>query len=88
MAAHNTTMSLSLPTSLKEYVRQRARQEHYGTPSDFVRGLIRDDLKRAEQERLERMLLDGLTSGASEPMTRGGWQKLRSAVRAQQKKHA
>jgi antitoxin ParD1/3/4 len=69
-------MSISLPKNLKEYVKQRALQAHYGTPSDYIRGLIREDLKRQEEERLEQELLKGLRSGKNIPMTSQAWKRL------------
>ncbi len=71
-------MTISLPQNLKEYVKERTLQAHYGTPSDYIRGLIREDLKRLEQERLEQELLKGLRSGQSIPMTAGAWKRLRA----------
>jgi antitoxin ParD1/3/4 len=75
-------MSISLPKNLKEYVKQRALQAHYGTPSDYIRGLIREDLKRQEEERLEQELLKGLRSGKSIPMTPQAWKRLRAQAAA------
>ncbi len=63
MQNHRTNMSISLPNDLKAYVRQRTREAHYGTPSDYMRSLIREDVRRAEQELLEQALLKGLHSG-------------------------
>jgi antitoxin ParD1/3/4 len=61
---HKTeNMSISLPKELKERVKQRVREDHYGTPSDYLRSLIREDLRRCDQERLEQALLKGLDSG-------------------------
>jgi antitoxin ParD1/3/4 len=76
-----STMSVSLPAELKKHVQERVKQEHYGTPSDYIRSLIREDLKRGEQERLEAMLLEGLASGEARPMTKKDWQELRAEVR-------
>ena len=73
MPRHTSTMSISLPQNLKEYVKERSMQAHYGTPSDYIRGLIREDLKRLEQERLEAELLKGLRSGKGIPMTKETW---------------
>jgi antitoxin ParD1/3/4 len=70
-------MSISLPKNLKEHVKQRTMQAHYGTPSDYIRGLIREDLKRCEEERLEAELLKGL-SGAGIPMTKEAWKRMRA----------
>ena len=78
MKNHIATMSVSLPKELKERVKRRTREDHYGTPSDYIRSLIREDLKRGEQGFLEKMLLDGLASGASTPMTSAKWKRLRS----------
>ncbi len=69
-------MSISLPKNLKEHVKQRTIQAHYGTPSDYIRGLIREDLKRHEQEQLEQALLQGLRSGKRIPMTAQAWKRL------------
>lgn len=65
MAHDNTNMSISLPHEMKEYVKQRTEKAHYGTPSDYMRSLVREDMKREEQERLEQALLKGLNLGKS-----------------------
>jgi antitoxin ParD1/3/4 len=79
-------MSVSLPSKLKEHVKRRAEVEHYGTPSDYVRGLIRRDIKRHERKLLESMLLEGLGSGSASPMNSREWSKVRAQVRAKNKK--
>jgi antitoxin ParD1/3/4 len=71
-------MTISLPKHLKEFVKDRSVTAHFGTPSDYIRGLIREDLKRLEQERLEQELLKGLRSGKSIPMTKQAWKRLRA----------
>jgi len=80
-------MTISLPEDLKQFVKKRSLTAHYGTPSDYIRGLIREDLKRLEQERLEVELLKGLRSGKGIPMTKDAWKQLKteaaSRIRAQ-----
>ena len=71
-------MSISLPKNLKEFVKQRTQEAHYGTPSDYIRGLIREDLKQLELEQLEQALLQGLRSGKRIPMTAQAWKRLRA----------
>jgi len=75
-------MSVSLPEQLKAYVKERAEQGLYGTPSDYIRELIREDLKRHEQKKLETMLLEGLASGDPIIMTATEQKKLEDEVRA------
>jgi antitoxin ParD1/3/4 len=71
-------MTISLPKQLKEFVKERSLTAHYGTPSDYIRGLIREDLQRLEEERLEAELLKGLKSGKGIPMTPQAWKRLRA----------
>jgi Arc/MetJ-type ribon-helix-helix transcriptional regulator len=69
MSHLTSTMTISLPEDLKQFAIQRSRTAHFGTPSGYIQGLIRDDLKRQEQERLEAELLKGLRFGKGIRMT-------------------
>jgi antitoxin ParD1/3/4 len=70
-----TSMNISLPEELKEYVEQQAKGG-YSTPSEFVRDLIRRDQKRCVKERLEQLLLEGLESG--KPVPEAFWTNLKT----------
>ena len=76
MSRLTSTLTISLPEDLKQFVKKRSLTAHYGTPSDYIRGLIREDLKRLEEERLEQELLKGLRSGKGIPMTKDAWKQL------------
>ena len=78
MSRQTSTMTISLPEDLKQFVKKRSLTAHYGTPSDYIRGLIREDLKRLEEERLEAELLKGLRSGKGIPMTKDAWKRLKA----------
>jgi antitoxin ParD1/3/4 len=81
-------MTISLPQHLKEFVKERSLTAHYGTPSDYIRGLIREDLKRLEEERLEAELLKGRRSGKGIPMTKDAWKRLKAEAASRiQAKH-
>jgi antitoxin ParD1/3/4 len=54
-----TSHKISLPVPLKVYVEGRVASGDYGTPSEFVRNLIRQD-KEQRRSRLEEELLDAL----------------------------
>ena len=69
----NTTMNISLPETLKEYVRDRVAEGIYSNPSDYIRALIRTDMKRHSQEHLESMMLEGINSGPATEMTCADW---------------
>ena len=75
-----TTLHISLPEELKRYVQERVVAEAYSNPSDFVRALIREDRKRRSQEHLEALLLEGLESGAAQPLDEAEWASVRQEV--------
>jgi len=70
-----STMTISLPEDLKQFVKKRSVTAHYGTPSDYIRGLIREAAKRLEQEQLEVELMKGLKSGKGSRMTKQTWKR-------------
>lgn len=57
-----TSLNISLPEQLKSYVESQVEKGDYGTPSEYVRELIRCDKER-RAERLEAALLEALHSG-------------------------
>jgi antitoxin ParD1/3/4 len=74
-----TSLHISLPEILKEFVLKRVEEGAYSNPSDYVRALIRAD--RAKREELDHLLLEGLSSKA-EPVTPGYRAELRREVEA------
>lgn len=54
-----TSLNISLPDPLKAYVEERVSTGDFGTPSEFIRNLIRQD-KEQHRSRLETELLDAL----------------------------
>jgi antitoxin ParD1/3/4 len=54
-----TSLNFSLPDPLKAYVEERVASGNFGTPSEFVHNLIRQD-KESRRSRLETELLDAL----------------------------
>jgi len=41
-----TSLNISLPEALKEYVERQVASGNWGTPSEYVRDLIRQDKER------------------------------------------
>ena len=73
----NTSLNISLPESLRDYVEAQVANGGFSTPSEFVRDLIRRD---REQEELERKLTEGLESELIVPGPTF-WSDLRRAAR-------
>ena len=80
-----TSMTVSLPSTQKDYVREQAAATGCSTPSEYIRRLIHADQKAHEQEALEIKVLEGLESPARE-MTGKEWSKLRQTLRAKLEK--
>ncbi len=53
------SLNISLPDPLKAYVEEQVAKGDYGTPSEFIRSLIRED-KEKRRERLESDLIHAL----------------------------
>ena len=81
-AVSNTTMNVSLPETLKDYVQQRVAQGAFSNPSDYIRTLIREDRERQAEARLEALLLEGLSSGEPAPLDSAEWANIRQEVKA------
>ncbi|MFC0400372.1 type II toxin-antitoxin system ParD family antitoxin [Paraburkholderia rhizosphaerae] len=77
-----STMNISLPDSLKEYVDEQVGECGYGTSSEYVRELIRKDQDR---KRLRAMILQGATSGLAAPVDEKYFEALRARVRTSRK---
>jgi antitoxin ParD1/3/4 len=58
------SLNISMPDELRDFVTERTKQTHHATPTEYIRSLVREDQKRAEQEKLERLLVEGLESGS------------------------
>ena len=77
-----TTMNISLPETLKDFIDARLLEGGYGTASEYVRELIRNDQKSNAQARLERLLLEGLESGEPVEISDEFWAKKKAELKA------
>jgi antitoxin ParD1/3/4 len=55
------TVNIALPDPLKAFVEERVAEGEFGTPSEYIRSLIREDRER-RRERLESQLIEALES--------------------------
>jgi len=77
-----TTMHISLPESLKRFVKEQVEKDHYSNPSDYMRALIRAEQKRQAEKRLEAMLLEGLESGPGVTVGTPEWEEFWKGIYA------
>ncbi len=72
-----STMNISLPESLKDFVDEQVTRRGYGTSSEYVRELIRKD---ADRLHLRGLLLDGAASAQAAPANGAYFGALRKRV--------
>ena len=74
-----TTLNISLPDPLKDFVDEQVGERGYHSPSDYLQDLLREEQKRKAEEKLEELLREGLSSPASE-LTENDWGYVRSEL--------
>lgn len=72
-------MNVSIPGELAAFVDARTKGR-FGNRSEYIRHLIREDQARAERERLERLLIEGLESGQPTRATPEFWEGVKREV--------
>ncbi|MBE9056720.1 type II toxin-antitoxin system ParD family antitoxin [Sphaerospermopsis sp. LEGE 08334] len=72
-----TTVNISLPDSMRDFINEQVEKGGYSTTSEYIRHLIRQDLERVQQSRIEKLLLEGLDSGDAIEITDEWWEQKR-----------
>lgn len=77
-----TSVNISMPEVVREMMKQRMAAGGYENASEYVRHLIREDLKRAAHEKLEAELLEGENSGETIRADARYWERKRTELTA------
>jgi antitoxin ParD1/3/4 len=80
MQMNTKTMHISLPESLIESAKTQAHEGKFSNLSDYVRSLIREDLRRREEQKLEEMLLAGVRSERGMEVGSKQWKEFRKRL--------
>ncbi len=70
-----TTVTISLPDSLKAFIDNQVETKGYGNVSEYFRSLLRDAQAKEADAKLEALLLEGLAS-RSLPLNENFWNGL------------
>ena len=73
-----TTVTISMPESLKEFLDHEVATKGYGNVSEYVRELLREARTKDADARLEALLLEGVASGEDVRLTRQFWRELKA----------
>jgi antitoxin ParD1/3/4 len=83
-----TTVTISLPESLRAFIDEQLATKGYGNVSEYFRSLLREAKDREDDARLEALLVEGLVTGGDDiPLTRGFWKDLKAEAMDLAKKH-
>jgi antitoxin ParD1/3/4 len=80
-----STMNISLPENLKDFVDSQVSERGFGTSSEYVRELIRRDQDRTH---LRSLLLAGAASPPTGPADSRYFERLRAKARGKRKSGA
>jgi antitoxin ParD1/3/4 len=75
-----TSLNISLPKAMKEYIEAQVQEGCFSTPSEYMRALVREDQKRSQEKKLESLLLESLESGEPVEITPEFWEQRRQAL--------
>ena len=82
-----TTVTISLPESLKTFIEEQIATKGYGNVSEYFRTLLREAQAKEEDAKLEALLVEGLTSGEDIPFSREFWSELKAEAAELARKH-
>lgn len=75
-----STLNISLPETMRQFVENKIETEGYGTISEYIRELIRSD-QRAENSRFETLIAGAYASGEPSPLTKDDINEARRIVK-------
>jgi antitoxin ParD1/3/4 len=77
-----TSLNISIPTSLSDYIESRVQDGHFSTASDYFYELVREEQSRHEEAKLETMIVEALETEESIEITPQYWQTKRQALQS------
>jgi antitoxin ParD1/3/4 len=75
-----STLNISLPETMRQFVEEKISSEGYGTISEYIRELIRED-QRKEQYRFDSLIRGAFESGEPSPLTKADIDEARKLVK-------
>lgn len=66
---------------MKQHLETRVKEGAYGTPSEYILALVREDQERRAKEHIEELLLAGAASGTPVPADAHFWKRVREQLR-------
>jgi antitoxin ParD1/3/4 len=74
------TLTISLSESQKAFIEAQVIAGGFASASEFIGRLIHQAEMKKEREHIDALLLEGLNSGESTPMTAQDWDDIRQEI--------
>jgi antitoxin ParD1/3/4 len=81
-----STMNISLPPALRQWVEHQVEARGFSTASEFVRDMIRREREQSTRAQVDRRLLDASRTPLTE-MTESDWDDIARQGRKRAIKH-
>ena len=78
-----TTMNISLPDSMKAFIDARVAARGYGSHSEYLRELVRNDEIEAAKDSMRALIMEGLKSPTGRP-----WSELKADLLGRAASHS
>lgn len=75
-----STLNISLPDTMRQFVEKKISSEGYGTISEYIRELIRTDQK-VDNARFDTLISEAFASGKPSPLTKDDIDEARRVVK-------
>lgn len=73
-------LSIPVPRTLEDFIKERVASQGYHTVSEYVRALIRADQEQAARQRVEAKLLEAVERGDYREATPEFWGRLEAVA--------
>ncbi len=71
------TINISIPDTMKAEVEEIIANEGYGNTSEFFRDLVRDYLKKRQEQKLEAILIEAVENGNFTKLTKTDFEEIK-----------
>lgn len=58
-----------MPSEMRKFILERVREQQFGTPTEYIRSLVREDARRQSRATLKRLLEEADESSELIPIT-------------------
>lgn len=74
------SLTISLPRAMKTFIKTKMLEGRFGTPSEYIRSLIRSDQETSEQRELEAFVRRGVRVKRLPELSESDWASVEALI--------